>query len=123
MQQAKKYLKLIERVALGVLIASLSLGIYFAFYPKVKDREKYKQIYLSNEKKIEELIAAEKKLKEDIDLIKTDPIYAEQVAHEKGYARENETIFYFRIIYCLLYIGNIFLNNFSLSVSYSMSHS
>ena len=35
------------------------------------------------------------KLKEDIDLIKTDPIYAEQVAHEKGYARENETIFYF----------------------------
>ena len=37
----------------------------------------------------------EKKLKEDIDLIKTDPIYAEQVAHEKGYARENETIFYF----------------------------
>ena len=56
MQQAKKYLKLIERVALGVLIASLSLGIYFAFYPKVKDREKYKQIYLSNEKKIEELI-------------------------------------------------------------------
>ena len=57
--------------------------------------EKYKQIYLSNEKKIEELIAAEKKLKKDIDLIKTDPIYAEQVAHEKGYARENETIFYF----------------------------
>ena len=95
MQQAKKYLKLIERVALGILIASLSLGIYFAFYPKVKDREKYKQIYLSNEKKIEELIAAEKKLKENIDLIKTDPIYAEQVAHEKGYARENETIFYF----------------------------
>ena len=46
MQQAKKYLKLIERVALGILIASLSLGIYFAFYPKVKDREKYKQIYL-----------------------------------------------------------------------------
>ena len=46
-------------------------------------------------RKIEELIAAEKKLKEDIDLIKTDPIYAEQVAHEKGYARENETIFYF----------------------------
>ena len=41
MQQAKKYLKLIERVALGILIASLSLGIYFAFYPKVKDREKY----------------------------------------------------------------------------------
>jgi cell division protein FtsB len=95
MQQAKKYLKLIERVALGVLIASLSLGIYFAFYPKVKDREKYKQIYLSNEKKIEELIAVEKKLKKNIDLIKTDPIYAEQVAHEKGYARENETIFYF----------------------------
>ena len=60
MQQAKKYLKLIERIALCILIVSLSLGIYFAFYPKVKDREKYKQIYLSNEKKIEELIAAEK---------------------------------------------------------------
>ena len=31
----------------------------------------------------------------DIDLLKSDPKYAEQIAHEKGYARENETIFYF----------------------------
>ena len=95
MRQAIKFLELISKIALGIFILFILLGIYFAFYPKVKDREKYKEIYLSNERKIEDLVKKEKKLKQDIDLLKNDPKYAEQIAHEKGYARENETIFYF----------------------------
>ena len=95
MRQASKFLELIKKIVLGIFILFLLLGIYFAFYPKVKDREKYKEIYLSNERKIEDLVKKERKLKQDIDLLKNDPKYAEQIAHEKGYARENETIFYF----------------------------
>ncbi len=95
MRQASKFLELIKKIVLGIFILFILLGIYFAFYPKVKDREKYKEIYLSNERKIEDLVKKEKKLKQDIDLLKNDPKYAEQIAHEKGYARENETIFYF----------------------------
>ena len=95
MRQASKFLELIKKIVLGIFLLFILLGIYFAFYPKVKDREKYKEIYLSNERKIEDLVKKEKKLKQDIDLLKNDPKYAEQIAHEKGYARENETIFYF----------------------------
>ena len=95
MRQARKFLELIKKIVLGIFILFILLGIYFAFYPKVKDREKYKDIYLSNEEKIEDLVKKEKKLTQDIDLLKSDPKYAEQIAHEKGYARENETIFYF----------------------------
>ncbi len=95
MRQASKFLELIKKIVLGIFILFILLGIYFAFYPKVKDREKYKEIYLSNERKIEDLVKKEKKIKQDIDLLKNDPKYAEQIAHEKGYARENETIFYF----------------------------
>lgn len=95
MRQASKFLELIKKIVLGIFILFILLGIYFAFYPKVKDREKYKEIYLSNERKIEDLTKKEKKLKQDINLLKNDPKYAEQIAHEKGYARENETIFYF----------------------------
>ena len=95
MRQASKFLELIKKIVLGIFILFILLGIYFAFYPKVKDREKYKEIYLSNERKIEDLVKKERKLKQDIDLLKNDPKYAEQIAHEKGYARENETIFYF----------------------------
>ena len=95
MRQASKFLELIKKIVLGIFILFILLGIYFAFYPKVKDREKYKEIYLSNERKIEDLVKKEKKLKQDINLLKNDPKYAEQIAHEKGYARENETIFYF----------------------------
>tara|TARA_B100000927_G_scaffold150401_1_gene121175 strand:+ start:1233 stop:1538 length:306 start_codon:yes stop_codon:yes gene_type:complete len=95
MRQASKFLELIKKIVLGIFILFILLGIYFAFYPKVKDREEYKEIYLSNERKIEDLVKKEKKLKQDINLLKNDPKYAEQIAHEKGYARENETIFYF----------------------------
>lgn len=95
MRQASKFLELIKKIVLGIFILFILLGIYFAFYPKVKDREKYKEIYLLNERKIEDLVKKEKKLKQDINLLKNDPKYAEQIAHEKGYARENETIFYF----------------------------
>tara|TARA_B100002019_G_scaffold105829_1_gene90950 strand:+ start:1331 stop:1636 length:306 start_codon:yes stop_codon:yes gene_type:complete len=95
MRQASKFLELIKKIVLGIFILFILLGIYFAFYPKVKDREKYKEIYLSNERKIEDLTKKERKLKQDINLLKNDPKYAEQIAHEKGYARENETIFYF----------------------------
>ena len=95
MRQASKFLELIKKIVLGIFVLFILLGIYFAFYPKVKDREKYKEIYLSNERKIEDLVKKERKLKQDIDLLKNDPKYAEQIAHEKGYARENETIFYF----------------------------
>ena len=95
MRQASKFLELIKKIVLGIFILFILLGIYFEFYPKVKDREKYKEIYLSNERKIEDLTKKEKKLKQDINLLKNDPKYAEQIAHEKGYARENETIFYF----------------------------
>ena len=61
MRQASKFLELISKIALGIFILFILLGIYFAFYPKVKDREKYKEIYLSNERKIEDLVKKEKK--------------------------------------------------------------
>ena len=95
MRQVNKFIELITKIGLGIIFLVMLLGIYYAFYPKVKEREKYKEIYLSNEKKIEDLSKKEKNLKQDIDLLKNDPKYAEQIAHEKGYARENETIFYF----------------------------
>ena len=41
MRQASKFLELISKIALGIFILFILLGIYFAFYPKVKDREKY----------------------------------------------------------------------------------
>ena len=95
MRQVNKFIELITKIGLGIIFLVMLLGIYYAFYPKVKEREKYKEIYLSNERKIEDLTKKEKNLKQDIDLLKNDPKYAEQIAHEKGYARENETIFYF----------------------------
>jgi len=97
MRQVNKFIELITKIGLGIIFLVMLLGIYYAFYPKVKEREKYKEIYLSNERKIEDLTKKEKNLKQDIDLLKNDPKYAEQIAHEKGYARENETIFYFPV--------------------------
>ena len=60
MRQASKFLELIKKIVLGIFILFILLGIYFAFYPKAKDREKYKEIYLSNERKIEDLVKKEK---------------------------------------------------------------
>ncbi len=95
MQQIEKYLNKINLIALGALIVVLVIGIIVAFTPQVNNLNKYQEIKLANEEKIEQLQNQERQLKENINRLIHDPNFVEQVAHEKGYAREDETIFYF----------------------------
>lgn len=94
MQQTQKYWNKISLAASCILILILITGIIIAFSPKVKNLKKYRNIHTANTKKIDHLKNQEIQTKENINRIINDPAFIERVAREKGYVREDETIFY-----------------------------
>lgn len=95
MQRTNKIWNRINLIAVCVIACVTIIGIIFAFAPKVAKKNNYQKIYEENKAKTEQLKKAEEQIKININRIKQDPSFAEQIAHEKGYAREDETIFYF----------------------------
>ena len=95
MQRTNKIWNIINLSAIGILVTVIVIGIIFAFAPKIKNKDTYQKIYEANKSKTEKLKLEEEQIKINIERIKKDPSFAEKIAHEKGYAREDETIFYF----------------------------
>ncbi len=95
MQQTQKYWNTVSLIASGVLVFLLVAGIALAFTPKVKNWKQYRAIHTENKIEIECLTNEEVQIKENIRRIANDSDFIEHIAHEKGYAREDETIFYF----------------------------
>ena len=95
MQQTEKYWNLINRIVLIAVGVMALVGIVLAFTPKVKQLQAYQNTSDALQQRIEITVAAERKTKNNIRRFKIDPIYVERVAHEVGYARENEMIYHF----------------------------
>jgi cell division protein FtsB len=95
MQQTEKYWNLINRIVLVAIAIMAGVGVVLAFTPKVKQMQSYQQTLDDLEQRIEITETAEKEMKENIRRFKTDPAYVEKVAHEVGYARDDETIYHF----------------------------
>ncbi len=95
MQQTEKYWDLINRIVLIAIVLMAIIGIVLAFTPKVKQMQAYQHTHDVLKQRIEITVSAEKELKEKQQRFLTDPLYVERVAHEVGYARKNEKIYYF----------------------------
>ena len=95
MQQTEKYWNIIFRVVLTASIIMLAVGVVLAFIPKINQMNSYQQIKQDLQEEIDQNIAAEKELRQQHDRCKTDPSFVEKVAHEVGYAREDEVIYQF----------------------------
>lgn len=95
MQQTKSYWNLIHRVVLAILIGIVIVGIALAFIPKVNQLHTYEERSRALQRDIDQTIQEEQRLKEYQHRFSTDPTFVERIAHEVGYAHEDETIFYF----------------------------
>jgi hypothetical protein len=95
MQQTEKYWNLINRVVLAAISVMALVGIVLAFTPKVKQIQAYREIRDELQQRIEITVAGERELKEKQRRFLTDAGYVERVAHEVGYAREDEVIYHF----------------------------
>jgi hypothetical protein len=95
MQQTEKYWNLINRIVLAAITVMAVVGIVLAFTPKVKQIRDYQETRDSLQQRIDVAIAGERELKEKQRRFRTDPGYVERVAHEVGYAREDEVIYHF----------------------------
>ena len=95
MQQTEKYWNLINRIVLVAVAAMAVVGIVLAFTPKVRQIREYQETRDVLQQRIDITIAGERELKEKQRRFRTDPGYVERVAHEVGYAREDEVIYHF----------------------------
>jgi cell division protein FtsB len=95
MQQTEKYWNLINRVALGVLLVMVILGIAMAFIPKINQHSTYLKKSQDLQEKIDKTKLAEQKLKIQQHRLVNDPTFVERIAHKIGYAHADETIFHF----------------------------
>jgi cell division protein FtsB len=95
MQQTEKYWNLINRVVLAAISVMALIGIVLAFTPKVKQIQAYRQTSDEWQQRIDITVAGMRELKEKQRRFRTDPGYVERVAHEVGYARQDEVIYHF----------------------------
>jgi cell division protein FtsB len=95
MQQTEKYWNMILRGAMAIVAGMLLAGAILMFLPKVKQMQTYQDKRDTLKQQIEVTVAAEKELKGKQHRFLSDPAYVEKVAHEVGYARQDETIFHF----------------------------
>ncbi len=95
MQQTEKYWNLINRIVLIAIIIMAGVGVVLAFAPKVKQLKENQETYNSLQQRIEITLDAENELKIKQRRFTSDREFIERVAHEVGYAHENETIFHF----------------------------
>jgi len=71
------------------------LGIAFAFFPKVNQFRKYQQRKEMLEARLRAAEKEIKALKYRQEKFETDKYYVQQIAHDIGYAHDDETIFQF----------------------------
>jgi len=95
MQQTEKYWNLINRIVLIAIIIMAGVGVVLAFTPKVRQLQAYQETYDSLQHRIDQTVESEKELKEKQRRFRYDPEFVEKVAHEVGYAGEDEMIFHF----------------------------
>ena len=95
MQQTEKYWNLINRIVLISISVMASVGIVLAFTPKIKQIQAYQNTSELLQQRIDITLAAERELKEKQRRFLNDPAYVERVAHEVGYARNDEMIYHF----------------------------
>ena len=95
MQQTEKYWNLINRVVLVSATTMAAVGIVLAFTPKVKQLQAYQDTSDTLQQQIDIAVADEREIKDNIQRFKNESIYVEWVAHEVGYARKSEVIYYF----------------------------
>ena len=82
-------------MVLVAVVVMAGIGILLAFAPKVRQMQGYQQTRDTLQQRIDVTLAAEKELKEKQRRFMTDPEFVEKVAHEVGYARQDETIYHF----------------------------
>lgn len=95
MQQTEKYWNLINRIVLVAISLMATVGIVLAFTPKIRQIQAYQNTSEMLQQRIDVTLTAERELKEKQRRFLNDPAYVERVAHEVGYAHEDEMIFHF----------------------------
>ena len=88
-------LPIVDSLMIGVGIGIVIVGIALAFIPKVNQLHTYEERSRALQRDIDQTIQEEQRLKEYQHRFSTDPTFVERIAHEVGYAHEDETIFYF----------------------------
>lgn len=97
MQQTEKYWNIINRVALGVLLLIIFVGIAMAFVPKINQYNTYVKKSHDLQKEINKTKLAEQNLKIQQHRLINDSTFVERIAHRVGYAHSDETIFHFPV--------------------------
>ena len=95
MQTLEKIWDIVVKVMVIVIIIMVIIGIGLSFTPKVKQMHVYQKRSEQLQKKIEQTLAEEKQSQIQQRRFATDSNYVEKVAHEVGYAHEDELIFHF----------------------------
>ena len=95
MQQTEKAWNLINRIVLVAIVVMAGVGVVLAFTPKVRQLQAYQDTHDTLQQRIDVTVTAEKELKEKQRRFMSDPAFVQKVAHEVGYARNDETIFHF----------------------------
>ena len=80
---------------MGALVVMAVGGALMAFVPKVRQMNAYQKTCDTLQKRIDETLSAEKDFKTRQQRFQTEAYYVEKIAHEVGYAYEDEVIFQF----------------------------
>ena len=80
---------------MGALVVMAVGGALMAFVPKVKQMQTYQKTCDTLQQRIDSTLSAEKDFKTRQQRFQTEAYYVEKIAHEVGYAYEDEVIFQF----------------------------
>lgn len=91
----QKQWNIIYRYAAASAIVLALIGVSFAFFPKVNQFRDYQQtkVHLEDDIRIEEERIKDLRLKQE--KFSTDKHFVQKIAHEIGFAHEDEVIFQF----------------------------
>jgi cell division protein FtsB len=89
------YLNIVRRFIIGAVVLLALIGIGFAFLPKVSQFREYQQTKETLEARLRAAEEEIKELKLKQEKFATDKYYVQQIAHDIGYAHDDETIFQF----------------------------
>jgi len=86
----------LNRVLRWLIVAFLlALSILF-FLPVLKNVQRFEHSYNAKKDELVREEGRQRKLKQEVDLLRTDPEFNERIAREKlGWAKQNEVIFRF----------------------------
>jgi len=86
----------LTRVVICLLLVAGVVGVGVAYYPRIKENERYRRRVMELELEVQKKMETKKQLSAAIESMNNDPKAVERLAREKlGYAKPGETVIRF----------------------------